>query len=157
MGPTIFQRISAVFVLAAYVARWRFFFNSRIRFGSGSWSCACMFWVMSLYAFLSAGIKLYFAANFSANMLALAVGSKTQHPSSEFRRGIFRVFGFASSSCLVLVHQALLEGSSSLSWPVHFRVYSRNPARIPALHVSAASRAPDVPSASVFGLTSSSV
>ena len=116
-----------------------------------------MFWMMSPYAFFSAGIQVYFAATFSAGRLSLAVGSKTQDPSFNFRAGMFEVFGFASSSCLVLVHQALLEGSRSMSWPAHFLVYSRDPARIPALHVSAASRAPDVPSASVFGLTSSSV
>ena len=71
------------------------------------------------------GIKTYFAAKFSANRLALAVGSKTQHPSFDFWGGMLEGVGIASSSCLVLVDQALLEGSRSLSWPIHFECIRR--------------------------------
>ena len=62
--------------------------------GTGSLSCTRVFWLMSRYTFCYSGISVYFAANFSANRLAFAVGSKTQDRESDFRAGMFEVFGF---------------------------------------------------------------
>ena len=89
-----------------------------------------------------------------ANRLALAVGSKTQHPSFYFKAKCSRSLALHQAAASSWSTKALLKGRRSMSWSTHFLMYSRNPARIPSLHVSAASRAPGVPSASVVSALS---